>query len=84
MTSDPRGVRVLLNPSPSAPVPLELLRVTDLLILNSTETADFLFQTQSVHAGSDWASIGAELAQRGIDTLIVTLGGEGAVVLEGG
>ena len=31
-----RGVRVLLNPSPSAPVPLELLQMTDLLILNGT------------------------------------------------
>lgn len=72
------GVRVLLNPSPSAPIPDLLLADTDLLLLNVTEAADLL------GARGDWAVTASGLRQRGGPAAIVTLGSDGAVVLQDG
>lgn len=72
------GVRVLLNPSPTAPIPDRLLAAIDLLLLNQSEAADLL------GAGGDWSSTAGRLRQRGVPPAIVTLGSAGAMVLEEG
>lgn len=72
------GVRVLLNPSPAAPIPDPLLAGVSLLLVNESEAADLL------DAGGDWAAAADRLRRRGLPAAIVTLGGEGAVVLEDG
>ena len=79
------GVTVVLNPSPSADIGDDLLRLTDVLVVNEHELAD-LVGAQAVGAGddSDWHRIGRTLARRGPDRVVVTLGAAGAVVLDGG
>ncbi len=72
------GVRVVLNPSPAAPITDRLLEAVDLLLLNESEAADLL-ETQG-----DWETTASRLRQRGMPAAIVTLGAEGAVVLEEG
>ena len=72
------GVRVLLNPSPTAPIPGRLLTAVDLLLLNQREAAE-LFEVEG-----DWSVAATRLRERGLPATIVTLGGDGAVVLERG
>lgn len=72
------GVPVLLNPSPAAGIPEALMAATSLLLLNETEAADLL------DASGDWAVTASRLQRRGGPAAIVTLAGEGAVVLQDG
>lgn len=71
-------VRVLLNPSPAAAIEDRLLDVIDVLLLNESEAADLL------EARGDWDVTASRLRERGGRAAIVTLGGEGAVVLQEG
>ena len=64
------GVTVFLNPSPAAPLPDDLLEAVDVLVLNETEAA--------VLAGS--AAEARALLARGVGTVVLTRGAEGAVV----
>lgn len=80
-----RGARVVLNAAPLGGVaaPLDdLLALTDVLILNETEAR--LLAGVPAHEGShddaDWASLAAELSQRGPQAVVLTLGELGAVV----
>ncbi len=70
--------RVLLNPSPAAPIPDRLLSAVDVLLLNESEAADLL------DVRDDWAGAATRLRQRGLPPAIVTLGSAGAVALEEG
>jgi ribokinase len=72
------GARVLLNPSPAAPIPDRLLEAVDLLLLNGSEAADLL------ETRGDWDATASRLRRRGGPAAIVTLGGDGALVLEEG
>lgn len=73
------GATVIVNLSPYAEVPAELLALTDLLLVNEHELALLL-------DGSDrsWAERARALAERGIGRAVVTLGSEGSVVLDPG
>lgn len=71
------GAQVILNLSPYAEVPEELLALTDLLLVNEHELALLLGD-----GPTGWADRAAVLAARGIGRAVVTLGGEGSVVLE--
>ena len=71
------GARVIVNLSPYADVPAELLTLTDLLLVNEHELAQLL---GDVPAG--WPERTAALADRGVERAIVTLGGAGSVVLD--
>jgi ribokinase len=70
------GAQVLLNLSPTVDVPDELLRLSDVLLVNAGEAA------QLVGPGS-WTQTRDRLAGRGVHAAVVTLGGAGSVVLEG-
>ncbi len=69
------GAQVVLNLSPTAEVPEELLELTDVLLVNAGEAAEL------VGTGS-WETTRDRLAERGVSATVVTLGGDGSVVLE--
>ena len=74
------GAQVLLNLSPYREVPAELLELTDVLLLNTHEAA---LVTGLTDPAADWEAVIAALGQLGVRRTIITLGGDGAVVLDG-
>ncbi len=73
-------VRTILNPSPAAPLPDELLRLTDICVPNETETE--LLTGLPVQSSSQAESAAHSLLARGVGVVIVTLGERGALVVE--
>lgn len=71
------GGRVVLNLSPPAPVPEELLALCDPLVVNEHEAAFLL------GGDGDAARMAAALAESGPRSAVVTLGADGVVVAEG-
>jgi ribokinase len=74
------GVRTILNPAPAAPLPDDLLALTDLCAPNETE----LQQLTGQHAGSlgEVESAARMLLRRGAKAVAVTLGERGALLVE--
>lgn len=77
-----RGARAVLNMAPAAPVPEAALAALDLLIVNRPE-ARAIAETLGIDAERPEA-LAAALARRFALTVIVTLGGEGALAAEPG
>lgn len=71
------GALVLLNLSPFRRVPADLLAVVDVLLLNAGEAARLLGVDRLPEDPRQWPGLGVPLA-------VVTLGGEGAVVVATG
>jgi ribokinase len=89
------GATVLLNLSPYAPISHELAELADVLLVNAHEAALFLGLDVNSSAGpsgngmpgaaaddADWDRIRVRFAERGLQRVLVTLGGEGSVVLD--
>ncbi|MBA8954899.1 ribokinase [Actinomadura namibiensis] len=74
------GARVVLNLSPAALVPDELLGLCDPLVVNEHEAA-FLLPDHS--AEDDPAALAAALRERGPRSVVITLGADGALVATG-
>jgi ribokinase len=74
------GVPVLLNPAPAQPLPGELLRQVELLVLNEGEAA--LLAGSAVNDTSQAADAAALLRRRGARTVLVTLGADGVVLAD--
>ena len=74
------GALVLLNLSPYREVPQELLALTDVLLVNAHEAAQV---SGLPDPAADWESTIAALAALGISRAVITLGADGAVVLDG-
>jgi len=72
------GVRVILNPAPAAAVPDELLRRCFLLTPNRSECARLT--GMPVRDAADAERAADALLARGVQQVVVTLGGEGALV----
>ncbi|OYN96559.1 ribokinase [Enemella evansiae] len=72
-----RGVRVLLNLSPSAPVGPELLAATEVLLVNEHELADLVGAEAALERAAEL------LAGKDIRRAVITLGAEGALVIDG-
>ncbi len=72
------GATVILNPAPapSRPLPAALFEAVDILTPNETEAAALTGKQEPEGAA-------AALLARGVDTVIVTLGAEGALVATG-
>ncbi len=74
------GVRTILNPAPAAPLPDELLQLTDICAPNETETE--LLTGQPAHTLAEAESAARKLRDRGPKTIILTLGERGALLLD--
>lgn len=75
------GVTVVLNFSPITEVPPSLLRLVDVLIVNEHELA--VLAGRPVDSG-DHVGLRAALSDLGFERAVLTLGADGALVLEGG
>jgi ribokinase len=74
------GVRTILNPAPAAPLPDELLRLTDLCVPNETEIEHLTgVAATSWQQGEEAARF---LMRRGPGAVIVTLGDRGALLVD--
>ncbi len=77
----PAGVRTVLNPAPAAPLPDELLQLTDICAPNETETE--LLTGLSVNTVAEAEAAAQALRARGPAVVILTLGERGALVVDG-
>jgi ribokinase len=75
------GVRTVLNPAPAAPLPDELLRLTDLCVPNEPEAETLTGQVVATPKDAEAAC--RVLLKRGPHVVIVTLGERGAVLADG-
>jgi ribokinase len=75
------GVRTVLNPAPAAPLPDELLQLTDICAPNETETE--LLTGRSVRTVAEAEAAAKLLRARGPAVVILTLGDRGALVVDG-
>ncbi len=80
------GVKVLLNDSPFVPsLPAELVQAADILLVNEHEMAQLLGIDEPENDdwdGFDWHHVLDEMQAFGFEQAIVTLGGDGSVVLD--
>ncbi len=76
------GVRVILNPAPAQSLPIELLKSISILTPNEKE-AEFLTGVK-VTDESSAEDAGRILISKGVEKVIVTLGKNGALVLDRG
>ncbi|MEW2299030.1 ribokinase [Streptomyces sp. NPDC006655] len=76
------GSRFVLNPSPPAPLPPEVLAACDPLIVNEHEAKVILGEAGADGGGepADWARL---LLAKGPRSVVVTLGADGALVADG-
>ena len=79
LTARNLGLKVILNPAPAADIPDELLRTADYLIPNQTELE--MISGKSVQDLPSTQRAAASLMEKGVKNLIVTLGEEGALLI---
>lgn len=80
-----RGMTVVVNNSPFMPqLPEALVKNCDLLLLNEHELMLMLDGQESSCADVKWDDVAERIRQRGFRRVIVTLGGDGSVVLDDG
>jgi ribokinase len=77
-----KGLRVLLNPAPARPMPEGLLGLSDLLLPNETELA--LLTGEPVGDLGSVEAAARSLIRRGARNVIVTLGENGALLVNEG
>lgn len=71
-----RGVRIVLNVAPAAPVPADILAMTDILVVNEVEALT-VAQCGSDEVPRDSIAAGRAIAERARLTCVITLGAEG-------
>jgi len=76
------GAKVLLNPAPAQSLPEDLLANLDLLIPNETELEILSGMPVSDRASAEKAA--QVLFETGVETIVVTLGADGALLLQDG
>jgi ribokinase len=79
------GATVVLNLSPYAAIPQQLADLTDVLLVNAHEAAQFLGSAEipgSDGDAGDWEAVRLRFAERGLQQVLVTLGANGSVVLD--
>jgi ribokinase len=74
------GVRTVLNPAPAAPLPDELLRLTDICIPNETEAE--LLTGVRVTTPAEAEAAARALLDRGPSAVVVTLGERGVLLMD--
>ncbi|PSP77863.1 ribokinase [Halobacteriales archaeon QS_1_68_20] len=79
--ADERGLDVVLNPAPARELPPEVLDRVDYLTPNRTEAR--ILAGLDPGADADDAEVAARLRDLGADTVVTTLGADGALVDDG-
>ncbi|MEA5019078.1 MAG: ribokinase [Gordonibacter sp.] len=82
------GMKVLLNNSPFVvDLPRELIDASDILLVNKLEAAQ-LFNEPALNDCQeglvDWLGLAKTVQLFGFESVVITLGGEGSVVVDGG
>ena len=80
-TAKKHGAKVVLNPAPMCPLPDELLTLVDLFVPNNSEAELFLGHPVEGIEGAKAAV--AEIRERGVPDVIITLGSDGCVYANG-
>ena len=75
-----RSARTILNPAPAQPLPSELLRLTNVCVPNETELE--LLMEQKVATLQDAERAARSLLGRGPETIVVTAGARGALIVD--
>lgn len=75
------GAITVLNPGPAAPVSADILHLTDWIVPNETEFA-LLFEAEFGHPSENLAVDGPAFAARLDVGLVITLGEEGAAIVD--
>lgn len=73
------GLRVLLNPAPARPLPEELISLSDFIVPNEPELSMLTDQPVNDIASAEKAA--KIVLERGAQNVIVTLGGNGALIV---
>lgn len=76
-----KGLGVILNPAPARELPEELIALTDYLIPNESELG--LLSGMEVRDIASAELAARSLLERGVGTIIVTLGSKGALIVTG-
>jgi len=76
-----KGAKVLLNPAPAQVLEKDLLQLVDILLPNEYEVG--LMTGASSQTDADVRQSAEKLISMGVKNLIVTLGGQGALFLDG-
>lgn len=74
------GTRTLLNPAPAQALPDDAWSTIDILTPNRTEAAILLGRDPATNEAPE--ALAAELRSRGVGTVVLTLGGDGALVCD--
>jgi ribokinase len=76
------GATVMLNPAPACPLPEEIFPYVDIFIPNETELSTYSgIQVEDV-ASAEKAALAMQ--EKGVGTLIVTMGSKGSLICDGG
>lgn len=74
------GIRVILNPAPGQPLPIEILKTISILTPNETEAAMLTgIKIEDEGSGEDAGRI---LMSKGVNKVIITIGKKGALILD--
>jgi ribokinase len=73
------GIQVLLNPAPTNPIPDQVLSNIDILILNEIEAATL--SNTPISDPKTAFDVAQSLYERGVKTVIITLGEQGSVLV---
>jgi ribokinase len=73
------GLRVVLNPAPARPLPEELISSSDFIVPNEPELSMLTDQTVNDIESAEKAA--KSLLERGVQNVIVTLGANGALIV---
>jgi ribokinase len=74
------GIRVILNPAPGQPLPIDLLKIVTILTPNEAE-AEMLTGVKVEDEGSA-EDAGRILISKGVNKVIITIGRKGALILD--
>ena len=77
-----QGVKVVLNPAPAQQLDSALLKQVDYLIVNETEASQLSGISVSSQASAQQAS--ERLLELGVGTVLLTMGGDGALITQAG
>ena len=75
-----KGIRVILNPAPGQPLPIEILKTISILTPNEAEAA--MLTGSKIEDEGAAEDAGKILMSKGVNKVIITIGKKGALILD--